>query len=106
VLRLTEPPRKPSGAEETWMHALQKRLDRLLGDGGVEDLRACWGLLADGLLVALGAAISGVSLAWFLLFLILWSFIPLIAAILFLIARRIEGPSQRRRYVNDSADLW
>jgi hypothetical protein len=55
---------------------------------------------------ALGAALSGVSLAWFLLFLILWSFIPLIAAILFLIARRIEGPLQRRRYVNDSADLW
>jgi hypothetical protein len=55
---------------------------------------------------ALGAALSGVSLAWFLLFLILWSFIPLIAAILFLIARRAEGPSQPRRYVNDSADLW
>ena len=55
---------------------------------------------------ALGAAFSGVSLAWFLLFLIPLSFIPLIAGILFLIARRIEGPSQRRRYVDDSADLW
>ena len=56
---------------------------------------------------ALGAALSGVSLAWFLLFLILWSFLPLIAGILFLIARRVEGPSQRGRdVVDDGADLW
>lgn len=56
---------------------------------------------------ALGAALSGVSLAFFLLFLILWSFLPLIAGILFLIARRMEGPWQRRRDIfNDSADLW
>ena len=56
---------------------------------------------------ALGAALSGVSLAWFLLFLILWSVLPLIAGILFLIARRMEGPRHRQRdVVNDGADLW
>ena len=56
---------------------------------------------------ALGAALSGVSLVWFLLFLILWSALPLIAGILFLIAGRMEGPRQQHRaVVNDSADLW
>jgi hypothetical protein len=55
----------------------------------------------------LGAALSGVSLAWFLLFAILWSFLPLIAGILFLLARRMEGPWHRRRgVVDDGADLW
>jgi hypothetical protein len=39
---------------------------------------------------ALGAALGGVSLAWFLLFLVFWSFIPLIAGVLFLVAGRKE----------------
>jgi hypothetical protein len=43
---------------------------------------------------ALGASLSGVSLAWFLFFLVFWSFIPLISGVLFLLARRIERPSQ------------
>ena len=53
------------------------------------------------------AALGGPdSLAGWLLLLFIVSGIPLIAAILFLIARRIEGPSQRPQYVDDSADLW
>jgi hypothetical protein len=56
---------------------------------------------------ALGAALSGVSLAYFLLFLVLWSLIPLIAGILFLFARRIEGPPQRSSAGSgEGADLW
>lgn len=54
---------------------------------------------------ALAAALAGVSLAWFLLYLVLWSLIPLIAGILFLIARRIEGRSLRPE-PDDRADLW
>jgi hypothetical protein len=34
-------------------------------------------------------------LAYLLFFLVFWSLIPLIAGILFLVARWIEGPSQR-----------
>jgi hypothetical protein len=44
---------------------------------------------------ALGATLSGVSLEYFLFFLVFWSLIPLIAGIVFLVARWIEGPSQR-----------
>jgi hypothetical protein len=36
---------------------------------------------------ALGAALAGVSLAWFVLFLVFWTFIPLVAGVLFLVAR-------------------
>lgn len=39
---------------------------------------------------ALGAALSGVSLAWFLLYLVFWSLIPSISGVLFLVARRKE----------------
>jgi hypothetical protein len=54
---------------------------------------------------ALNAALAGVSLALFLLYLVFWSLIPLIAGILFLIARRIEGRSIRPE-PDDRADLW
>jgi hypothetical protein len=57
---------------------------------------------------ALGAALSGVSLAYFLLFLVFWSLVPLIAGILFLVARRIEGHRSNRQYdvqSDEGADL-
>lgn len=72
-----------------------------------------------GLLFAfLGTAFSGASWPWFLLFLVLWSLIPLTAGILFLVAGRIEGPGQQSSKraesddrtdlseLDDRADLW